>query len=115
MSFHSLLNNKCDVYERGFTDDANGQRLATDMIKVSGVACRFQNKGQSFNRTGRFQSVSDSDHIYLKDLGFALLQGTHYFVINGIKYEILDIIDLGGARRGFLEVNLRLTEQKING
>lgn len=111
MSFNSLLNTTCDIYARGYTEDKNGQRIPNDGTPVAtGVKCRFQSKSSSFNANARFQTISNNDRIYLKQPGFSLVQGVHYFLVNGKKYDLQDPTDLGGARRGLLELSLSLTE-----
>ena len=106
MSFAGLLNFKANIYNVTFAQDsATGQQQKQLTLVAENVPCAFQNSGGSVERNGRISTGTNSDRLYILSQAFEIKKHTHIIAVNGVNYNITEVIDLGGRGR-YLRLNL---------
>ena len=106
MSFASLLNFKTNIYALEFAqNEETGQQQKQLTLIAENVPCAFQNSGGNLNRNGRISTANNSDRLYILPQEFEIKKHTNIFEVDGVKYNITDIIDMGGRNR-YLRINL---------
>lgn len=109
MSFVSLLNFKANIYSVTFAQDrATGQQQKQLTLVAENVPCAFQNSGGSVARNGRISTGTNSDRLYILPQAFEIKKHTHIIGVNGVNYNITEVIDMGGRER-YLRLNLERT------
>lgn len=106
MSFRSLLNDVCTIYERVESTDADtGEQLFEQRIVAENVRCALQHGGGSLDRNARLITGDNTDRLYLLPPAFEITKQSHVIEVRGNKYRVNEITDLGGRKR-FLRLNL---------
>lgn len=109
MSFASLLNDTCTIFERvETTDPETGQELFELKPIAENVACGFQNGGGSLDRNGRLITATNSDTLFLFPQDFEISKQNHVVEVRGVRFRVSEIMDLGG-RKKFLSLSLERT------
>ena len=106
MSFLSLLNDTCTIYERVLRqNEANGEQYEELLPVAANVKCAFQNGGGNVTRESRLVVGNNSDKVFLLPQPFVIRKHTHIVEVRGVTYEVSEVQDLGGRKR-FLKLNL---------
>ena len=106
MSFLSLLNDTCTIYERVLgQNEANGEQTEELVAVASNVKCAFQNGGGNVARESRLVTGTNSDKVFLLPLSFEIKKHTHILDVRGVRYEVNEVHDLGGRKR-YLRLDL---------
>ena len=106
MSFRSLLNDTCTIYERvEGTDQVTGQQLFEDTVVAANVRCALQHGGGNLDRNARLITGDNTDRLYLLPQAFEITKQCHVIEVRGNKYRVNEITDLGGRKR-YLRLNL---------
>ena len=106
MSFLSLLNDTCTLYEKVLgQNEANGEQTERLVAVASNVKCAFQNGGGNVTRESRLVTGTNSDKVFLLPLSFDIQKHTHIVEVRGVRYEVNEVHDLGGRKR-YLRLDL---------
>lgn len=106
MSFRSLLNDTCTIYERvESTDPITGQQLFEDTAVAANVPCALQHGGGNLDRNARLITGDNTDRLYLLPQAFEITKQSHVIEVRGNKYRVNEVTDLGGRKR-YLRLNL---------
>lgn len=99
MSFRSLLNDTCTIYNRVVSIDAEtGEQLYTQEKAAENVPCALQHSGGGLDRTSRLAKEDNSDRLYLFPRTDITKMGT-VIEVRGNKYRVREIIDMGGRKK----------------
>lgn len=112
MSFTSLLNDVCTIYNRVISiDEETGEELYTEQATATNVPCALQHSGGGLDRTSRLAKEDNSDRLYmLYRTDIAKMETV--IEVRGNKYRVREIIDMGGRRRF---TRLDLERYSVNG
>ena len=106
MSFVSLLNDTCTIYERVLAQNqTNGEQVEQLVAVASDVKCAFQHGGGNIDRNARLTTGSNSDKVFLLPQPFEIKKHTHIIEVRGVRFEVSEVHDLGGRKR-FLRLSL---------
>ena len=106
MSFLSLLNDTCTIYERVLgQNEANGEQTEQLVAVAANVKCAFQNGGGNVARESRLVVGNNNDKVFLLSQSFVIRKHTHIVEVRGVTYEVSEVHDLGGRKR-FLRLDL---------
>lgn len=109
MSFQSLLNSRADIYEADLKQDAiTGQQYKSLSLIAENIPCALQGGG-GIERNGRIETGSENVRIYLLPQSFEITKHTHIIAVNGVKYNITEVADMGGRER-----YLRISAERIS-
>ncbi len=75
---------------------------------VGNVPCALQGGG-GIERNGRIETGSENVRIYLLPQDFKITKHTHIIAVNGVKYNITEVADMGGRER-----YLRISAERIS-
>ena len=106
MSFVSLLNDICTIYERVLTqNESTGEQTQTLIPVAENVKCAFQNGGGNIDWSKRLVTSNNNDKLFLLPQPFEIKKHVHIVEVRGIQFEVSEVVDLGGRKR-FLKLNL---------
>ena len=106
MSFVSLLNDVCTIYERVLTQNETNGEQHEELVEVaSDVKCAFQNGGGNIDHNSRLTTGSNSDKLFLLPQAFEIKKHVHIVEVREVQFEVSEVVDLGGRKR-FLKLNL---------
>lgn len=106
MSFGSLLNDKCTIYNRTATVDAEtGEELFTLTKAAENVPCALQHSGGGLDRTSRLAKEDNSDRLYMFPPSVTISKMETVISVRGKDYRVREIIDMGGRGR-YLRLDL---------
>lgn len=106
MSFRSLLNDTCTIYERiESADPTTGQQLFEQRVVAENVPCALQHGGGNLDRNARLITGDNTDRLYLLPQAFEITKQNHVIEVRGNKYRVNEVTDLGG-RKCYLRLNL---------
>lgn len=109
MSFQSLLNSRADIYEADLKQDGTtGQQYKSLSPVAENIPCALQGGG-SIERSGRIETGTENVRIYLLPQSFEITKHTHIIAVNGVKYNITEVADMGGRER-----YLRISAERIS-
>lgn len=112
MSFNSLLNDVCTIYNRVISiDEETGEELYTEQATATNVPCALQHSGGGLDRTSRLAKEDNSDRLYMLYRTDITKMET-VIEVRGNKYRVREIIDMGGRRRF---TRLDLERYSVNG
>lgn len=112
MSFTSLLNDVCTIYNRVISiDGETGEELYTEQATATNVPCALQHSGGGLDRTSRLAKEDNSDRLYMLYRTDITKMET-VIEVRGNKYRVREIIDMGGRRRF---TRLDLERYSVNG
>lgn len=112
MSFTSLLNDVCTIYNRVISiDEDTGEELYTEQATATNVPCALQHSGGGLDRTSRLAKEDNSDRLYMLYRTDITKMET-VIEVRGNKYRVREIIDMGGRRRF---TRLDLERYSVNG
>lgn len=112
MSFTSLLNDVCTIYNRVISiDEETGEELYTEQATATNVPCALQHSGGGLDRTSRLAKEDNSDRLYMLYRTDITKMET-VIEVRGNKYRVREIIDMGGRRRF---TRLDLERYSVNG
>lgn len=110
MSFRSLLNDVCTIYERvESTDSVTGEQIFTNRVLAQNVPCALQHSGGSIDRDARLVKGDNTDRLYLFPSSVTISKTETVVEVRGNKYSVREITDLGGRKR-YLRVDLELIQ-----
>lgn len=99
MSFRSLLNDTCNIYNRVVSiDTETGEQLYTQEKTAENVPCALQHSGGGLDRTSRLAKEDNSDRLYLLPRTDITKMET-VIEVRGNKYRVREIIDMGGRKK----------------
>lgn len=112
MSFRSLMNDLCNIYETATTQDPDtGEEIITDILIAQAVPCGFQNGSDSIYRSQPLQAGVNNDRLFIFPQAFEFKKHVHIIEVRGNKYNINAPVDLGG-RKKYMELSLELITLK---
>lgn len=112
MSFTSLLNDVCTIYNSVISiDEETGEELYTEQATATNVPCALQHSGGGLDRTSRLAKEDNSDRLYMLYRTDITKMET-VIEVRGNKYRVREIIDMGGRRRF---TRLDLERYSVNG
>lgn len=110
MSFFSLLNDKCTIYNRvESVDEVTGEQLFADAAVATDIPCALQHSGGGLDRNSRLAKEDNSDRLYMLPPGVTITKMETVIEVRGNKYRVREIIDMGGRKR-FLRLDLERYE-----
>lgn len=113
MSFFSLLNDKCTIYNRvESVDEETGEQLFTDTAVAADVPCALQHSGGGLDRDSRLAKEDNSDRLYMLPPGVEITKMETVIEVRGEQYRVREIIDMGGRKR---YLRLDLERYSVNG
>lgn len=112
MSYESLLNDTCNIIAKGITQDPNtGAEVKNIVIAASDVPCRYEDGGENLQVGARLRVGIIKPRVWILPQVFEILKHEHIIEVRGAKYNIVSVIDLGGAKR-YIELTLELTTMR---
>lgn len=100
MSFLSLLNKTATFYTLTASAAAiTGQQIFTETKIAEGVKCTFQHSGGGLDRNSRLAKEDKFYRLYMLPPTFAVSKMGTIVEIDGEKYRVREIIDMGGRGR----------------
>lgn len=109
MSFLSLLNDVCTIFERVANVDADTGEQVFELRQVAeNIPCALQNTSGNLDRNARLITGSNSDRLYLLPPDFEITKKSHVVEVRGVHYRITEKVDMGGRKR-YLRLNLERT------
>ena len=106
MSFFGLLNNTCTFYTRtASADNTTGEQVFTETKIAEGVKCTLQYSGGGLDRNSRLAQADNFYRLYLLPQSFSITKMGTIVEVNGQKYRVREVIDMGGRGR-FLRLDL---------
>lgn len=113
MSFRSLLNDTCTIYNRvKSVDEETGELQYTLEAVAENVPCALQHSGGGLDRTSRLAKEDNSDRLYLFPPSVIISKMETVVEVRGNKYRVREIIDMGGRKR---YTRLDLERYSVNG
>lgn len=113
MSFSSLLNDTCTIYNRTSSVDADTCEQVFTLTKAAeNVRCALQHGGGGLDRTSRLAKEDNSDRLYMKPPTVTISKMETVVEVRGNKYRVREIIDMGGRKK---YTRLDLERYNVNG
>lgn len=113
MSFYSLLNDKCTIYNRTITvDEETGEQLVENTKVAENLPCALQHAGGGLDRDSRLAKEDNSDRLYMIPPDVTITKMGTVIEVRGEQYRVREIIDMGGRKR---YLRLDLERYDING
>ena len=100
MSFRSLLNDTCTIYNRVESiDEVTGEQLFTQTKVAENVPCGLQHSGGGLDRNSRLAKEDNSDRLYMLPPTVTIKKMETVIEVRGNKYRVREIIDMGGRKK----------------